>query len=402
MSRIYILLVLFLLVFTGTAYAQSDTATRPLVSEKWYDNIGLRGYAQFRYNRLLETNPDLQCEQCDRSWGENGGFFIRRIRLILFGQIHPRVYFYIQPDFASSASSTALHFGQIRDAYVDLGIDADNEFRFRVGQSKVPFGFENMQSSQNRLPLDRNDAMNSGLLNERDLGVFFYYAPKKIRDRYAMLVRDGYKGSGDYGVLALGAYNGQTANKPERNNELHVVGRVTWPFEIGRQIVEPSLQAYTGRYVITPDMLSQGVKYKTDRNYLDQRVGASFVLYPRPFGIMAEYNIGQGPRFNKHSDSIEVQPLQGGYVMLNYKLELGRQTLFPFARYHQYDGGKKFERDARSYNVSELEIGAEWQPHPNFELVMMYTISERRFEDYLLPDNLQRGNLLRIQVQLNF
>ena len=37
---------------------------------------------QVRYNRLLETNPLLQCAQCDRSWGDNGGFFIQLMRLI--------------------------------------------------------------------------------------------------------------------------------------------------------------------------------------------------------------------------------------------------------------------------------------------------------------------------------
>ena len=127
-----------------------------------------------RYNRLLETNPKLKCEQCDRSWGENGGLFLRRVRIILFGQISERVYFYIQPDFASSASTNSLHFGQLRDAYFDIGLERRNEFRVRLGQSKVPFGFENMQSSQNRLPLDRADGLNSALSNERDLGAFFY------------------------------------------------------------------------------------------------------------------------------------------------------------------------------------------------------------------------------------
>jgi hypothetical protein len=87
----------------------------------------------------------------------------------------------------------------------------DTKFRLRVGQSKVPFGFENLQSSQNRLTLDRNDALNSAVANERDLGAFFYWAPSKIRERFAMLVKDGYKGSGDYGVFAFGVYNGQTS-----------------------------------------------------------------------------------------------------------------------------------------------------------------------------------------------
>ena len=75
--------------------------------KKWFETISLRGYAQARYNRLLETNPNLKCEQCDRSWGKDGGFFIRRMRLIFSGQVGKRVYFYVQPDLASNASSTS-------------------------------------------------------------------------------------------------------------------------------------------------------------------------------------------------------------------------------------------------------------------------------------------------------
>ena len=146
--------------------------------KKWYDNFSIRGYTQVRYNGLLETNSNLECEQCDKSWGK-GSFFIRRMRVILYGQISRQVYFYIQPDFASAPSSSSLNFAQLRDAYFDLGIDKNNEFRFRIGQSKVPFGFENLQSSQNRLPLDRNDALNSALSNERDLGVFSIGLQKK-------------------------------------------------------------------------------------------------------------------------------------------------------------------------------------------------------------------------------
>ena len=79
----------------------------------WYTKISIRGYGQIRYNRLLETNELLQCEQCDRSWGTQGGVFIRRARVILFGQIHPRVYIYLQPDFGSTAGTTGIgHISQ--------------------------------------------------------------------------------------------------------------------------------------------------------------------------------------------------------------------------------------------------------------------------------------------------
>ncbi len=381
-----------------------DSLIRAQAQKKknWSETWSIRGYIQARYNRLLETNPNLKCEQCDRSWGENGGFFLRRVRVIFFGQISKKVYFYLQPDFASSASSTGLHFGQIRDCYFDIGIDEKNEFRFRIGQSKIPYGFENMQSSQNRLPLDRNDALNSAASNERDIGVFFYWAPKKIRDRFAMLVSDGYKGSGDYGVFGLGVYNGQTANRPELNNEPHVIARLTYPFVIGSQIIEPSIQAYTGKWVMAPDQLSRGVKTNKDLNYLDQRIAGTFVIYPKPLGLMAEYTVGNGPEFNKLSDSIEVRKLHGGYATLNAMIKVKKQIIHPFIRAQMYEGGKKHERDARSYWVRELEVGIEWQPVKQFEIVAMYTWSQRRFEDYTIKDNFQKGSLLRLQAQINF
>jgi hypothetical protein len=400
-------ILLFLLTgFTSLLGAQTPGDSlafkKPQSTKKWFEAISIRGYAQVRYNRLFETNGKLKCEQCDKSWGQNGGFFIRRMRIIFYGQISSNVYFYVQPDFASSASSTNLHFSQLRDAYFDIGLDRNNEFRLRVGQSKVPFGFENMQSSQNRLPLDRNDALNSALSNERDLGVFFYWAPQKTRKLFSDLVKDGLKGSGDYGVVGFGVYNGQTANKPELNNELHTVARVTYPFTIGKQIIEPGIQGYSGMFVIPKDQLTAGVKTNSNRSYADERVAASFIMYPKPIGIQAEYNVGRGPEYNKKTDSIEVKNLKGGYITLSYLTRIKSHILIPFSRIQYYAGGKKHETDARSYKVNELEIGVEWQPVPQFELVTMYTISSRRFEDFATKLNFQRGNLLRLQAQINF
>ena len=370
--------------------------------KKWYESISIRGYTQVRYNRILETNPKLNCEQCDKSWGDNGGFFIRRMRIIFYGQINKRVYFYIQPDLASSPSSDKLHFAQLRDAYFDVGFDDKNEFRLRIGQSKVPFGFENMQSSQNRLALDRNDALNSAVSNERDLGIFFYWAPQKRRELFSELVKSGLKGSGDYGVFALGAFNGQTANNPELNNSQHIVSRISYPFKIKNQIIEAGIQGYTGDFVLTKSNLSTGVKTNSNLNYKDERIAASLILYPKPFGLQAEYNIGRGPEYNKLKDSIEVRNLQGGYILVNYQLNYKNHLIIPFTRFQYYQGGKKHEKDARSYEVKELEIGIEWQPSKQFELVCMYTLSDRRFEDFSKKNNFQNGNLLRIQAQLNF
>ena len=402
MSKIYLLLIIFSISLGFQAQQLKDTtkAKTPAGAKKWYENVQMRGYMQVRYNGLLQTNEDLECEQCDRSWGGDNDFFIRRMRLIFFGQVSPRVYFYIQPDFASSPSSSAMHFGQLRDAYFDVGLDEKNEFRFRIGQSKIPYGFENMQSSQNRLPLDRADALNSAITNERDLGVFFYWAPATTRKLFSSLVSEGLKGSGDYGVLGIGVYNGQTANRPELNSNKHVVARASYPVQIKNQVIEAGIQAYKGQFTLLST--TSGVGTATDKLYNDERVGATFVLYPKPFGILAEYNIGRGPEYDRITNSVIESPLKGGYITASYKLDIKGQTIIPFSRFQYYDGGKKHELDARSYEVKELEIGAEWQPNRNFELVVMYTMSARRFEDAVNPVNYQRGNLLRIQAQVNF
>lgn len=277
----------------------TDTTKAVKIAEKpaskhWYESLQMRGYTQVRYNRLGETNPNLKCEQCDRYWGNNQGVGIRRARLIISGQVHPRVYLYFQTDAANTVG-TGMQYVQVRDMYFDYGLDKKNEFRLRFGQSKVPFGFENMQSSQNRLPLDRADATNSAVSNERDMGLFFMWAPSKTRKLYADLIKENLKGSGDYGVFAFGFYNGQIANKPELNNNRHMVARLSYPIAIGKQLIEPGIAAYKGVFSLASDQLTKGVKFvkapslmnniQPDASYLDQRVNAQFVVYPKPFGI---------------------------------------------------------------------------------------------------------------------
>lgn len=397
---------------TQTAPAEQPSVQQAPAAEKpkkksWYEIISIRGYAQVRYNRLLETNSQLKCDQCDRSLGENGGLFIRRGRLIFSGNVSDRIYFYIQPDFASSASSSALNFFQLRDAYFDVALDKQKEFRFRIGQSKIPFGFENLQSSSNRLTLDRNDALNSAVANERDLGIFFYWAPEKIRARFSMLTDEGLKGSGDYGVFGIGIFNGQTANRPEANNTQHVVARVSYPLQVGsKQIIEPGIQAYTGKYTVTSDMISSGVTIASEKQkvdgFTDQRVAASLVVYPQPFGFQTEYNVGRGPEFDPETASIKVKRLYGGYAQAMYRMKLNEQVLIPFVKVQHYEGGKKHERDATSHTVYETEIGIEWLTFKNLELTADYSIGDRTTRNAANLDNRQHGSRLRLQAQFNF
>lgn len=373
--------------------AQSQTA--------WYERLRLRGYGQLRYNRLLENNPQYKCEGCDKSWGEPGGLYLKRARLALQGQVHPRVYIYFQSDFASGAGTTG-NVAQLKDWYADVGLDPSNALRLRLGLSKVPFSYENIQSSQNRLPMDRADVSSSANPGERDVGVFALWAPPSVRARYAKLTNSKLKGSGDYGALALGVFNGQGANRAEANGELHVLARASYPFEIHRQVIEPGIAAFSGSYVVTADQRSSGVKGRSDWTYKDERVIASLSLAPQPFGVLAEYTIGRGPEYLSSIDSISTRHLEGGFLTVSYRLTRNGQTVIPFARYQAYDGGKKNERDARSYMVRDRELGLEWQVNDALEITAEWYQGRRRFEDNQLPRNVQSGHLLRLQVQVNY
>lgn len=396
------------ILITGSAIAQTDSTAK--VAEKkeekkshWYEKVEFGGYTQVRYNRLLETNKNLKMEQGDKSVGDGGTIFMRRARWKFSGQVHERVYFYIQGDLANNVAATngtTGGFFQLRDAYFDYAFDKKNQFWLRTGLQKIPFGFDNLQSSQNRISLDRSDAINGALWNERDMGTILYYAPEKIRKRYKSLVKDGLKGSGDYGVVGLGIYTGQSMNRADLNPYFNYVARVAYPFEFkNKQIFEAGIQAFSGIYTL--ESVSSNTKTSA-REFNEQRLAVTAVLYPKPFGIQAEYTVGNGPCYDPATNTITIQSLQGGYVLASFKKELNKQTIIPFARYQYYQGGKKHELDARKYMIHELEFGAEWQLNKALELTVAYNMSDRIAEDAKKPINQQVGNLLRIQLQVNY
>lgn len=381
--------------------ALAQSAPEVKKEEHWYDKLKVRGYTQFRYNRLpsFNENDKLVNKQGDKTIGAGNGFSIRRARLVISGDLHDHLSIYLQPDFAS-AIDDQLNVTIMRDWYADIFLDKSKEFRLRIGQSKVPFGFENLQSSQNRLPLDRNDALNSAVKDERDIGVFAYWAPKEIRTRFKHLVDSGLKGSGDYGVVGLGVYNGQTANKLALSDDMHVVGRVTYPFKLNEQFIEIGTGAYIGKYYTKTD---DSGKYTMNKGKIkDARVHASLTVYPQPFGFQSEVNYGVGPSQGTTEASkteIKARKLKGGYAQVMYKIDdvFNTTSLIPFARATYYDGGKKFEDNAPHHKVKELELGIEWQLFKNLEVVAVYDMASRTTKGVE-----QKGHITRMQVQVNY
>lgn len=422
-------------------------------SKSWTSRVNMRGYVQVRNTQMLGGDEGVNLWS-DRSVGDDKSlgdadknFLIRRARIIIFGDYGDHLSYYIQPDFASSVGGTsnsnasgAGNFAQLRDAYGDVYIDKERVHRVRVGQSKVPYGFENLQSSSNRLALDRNDALNSAVRDERDLGAFYYYTPTNIQALFEEINKSGLKHSGNYGMFALGLYNGQGANARDQNDNYHVVSRLTYPWKTqSGQIYEASIQAYKGDYISTTGNYSRrnpvtgvlasspaptlgtGTPLSGRNGIEDERVGISFIMYPQPFGIQAEWNWGNTPGLDITKNVIEKKSLNGGYVQAMYKIDnfqflSTNGTLIPFIKWQYFDGYNKAETNSPENHVNDWEFGLEWQLAPEVELTAVYHRMNRTNlvtgnratasatnnlparEDY---DNF-KAEALRVQLQYNF
>ena len=376
------------------AIAQSERAT----TERWYEKISIRGYTQMRYNYITDDRQLVDVN--DSSVGNNKGFLLRRARIVISGDVHERVSLYLQTDFGASPPGTTgtsnnQNFAQLRDLYADIFLTKDKEFRIRAGISKVPFGFEVLQSSQNRLALDRTDAINTAAPNERDTGFFLYYTPTDTRKVFRSLVDKGLKGSGDYGIVGVGVYNGQSLNVSETNDNKHVVLHATYPFELPYgQVVQVGVDAFRG-IVTVP--VANGVAIPDGGNIRDERIGTHFILYPQPFGIQAEWNWGRGPELNAARTRVEEGSLQGGYVQAMYKWD----NIMPYIRWQQYYGGRKNVTNSPFNVVRETEVGVEYQFNKALELTVAYAWMKRT-DTQTFPYPIHDGQLVRMQLQWNY
>jgi len=385
----------------------------------WYEKLSIDGYTQVRHTEQLNDAAYLTGQlPADRSVDPNQNLIIRRGRFKIAGDFG-RVYLYTQWDVAASVDSgTSRNFGlQTRDIYADIALDETKEHRIRVGVSKVPYGWVNLQSSQNRLQMERPEALNSAVEGERDQGIYYMYANTEDRALFKSLVKDGFKGSGDYGVFTAGFYSGAGLNKADNNGEVHSVVRFSKPWVAASgQMYEAGLGAYAGRFKVTTDATSTttAANMITNINNLDKRsiadgfndrrASAHFIMYPQPWGIEAEWTAGQGPQLNDGRTAVELNDLKGGYITVSYRHKYGEQSeLLPYVRWNYFDGARKFATNAPKLVVNELDIGFEWQWRKEVELQLQYVLSDERSNTSTTnPAIISGSRRLALQLQFNY
>lgn len=389
--------------------APAPAATPGKRNKAWYERLTLRGYTQMRYNAFLDGDKTAPAGRSrlrsvhDSAINENGNFSLRRARLVVQGNVTEDIALYFQTDFATAVNGQSNgerreHYGQLRDVYVDLFLDDDHEYKLRLGQSKVPFGWENLQSSSNRLTLDRSDAINSAVPSERDLGVVAYYTPKRVQRIWDRLTDDGQKLFGNYGAFAVGLYNGQGVNRAEQNKGFTKVVMATWPFELGGgQVLELGGAAMFNR--VRPEVRTGGV---SAASFKDNRYGVHGILYPQPIGVQAEWNWGKAPQYDLTLPGIREGKVRGGYVQVMYDLgDIGLGKLIPYGRWQHYRGGWKAGTNAPRLETDEIELGVEWQIFSALELTVAYANMKRAEADERRTGRAE-GDLIRTQVQFNY
>jgi len=214
-----------------------------------------------------------------------------------------------------------------------------------------------------------------------------------------------------YGAIAL-------VSKAEANNNMHMVMRLNSPWKMpGGQIMEAGVQAYAGRYssYTGPIVTTSGTVTPVidpPNGVVDERIGATFVYYPQPLGFVTEWNTGNGPELGPVNPPtrpvISSQPLSGGYILVNYKIDSEKYgTIFPYFRWQTYRGGYLWERNSPATYQGNFNLGMEWQFTPQMELTWEYDwVNQTNTGSNAKIINGQyaqfQGDLLRFQFQINY
>jgi len=183
---------------------------------------------------------------------------------------------------------------------------------------------------------------------------------------------------------------------------------VSYPFKTtGGQYWELGVQAHHGKFVSSTQAVTVDGRSITptrpDAGVADDRIGGTFVLYPQPFGIEAEWNAGRGPQLSDDYRTISAKTLQGGYLQASYRATHKHAVYTPFVRWNYFDGARKFARNSPSERINETDFGLELAPWSEVELTLLYTRTAERTRTGAFPYRAAQGtNRFGLQFQFNY
>lgn len=260
----------------------------------WAEKVKVSGYIQSQFTY-------------DRAGSHKSDFLVRRGRLKLDAQVTDQAALTLQIDAARDKV-------ELKDAYVDIGRKSD-PWRFRTGQSKVPFMYEVLESSSTRLEPERTAMAQVLFPSERDIGAW-------------LLLKNALGDSVPATTLDLGVMNGNGPNtKGDADGRKDVIARLR--FALGNQPVDKNTEANSVYLAYQQGSLTDSKGVETDKRYIGG--GVSYVTGP----LWLRGEMLYGERSGKD--------FRGWYAHAAYAIPETRDTLF--ARYEYFDENRDVTGD---------------------------------------------------------
>ncbi|MBM3473969.1 MAG: hypothetical protein FJX75_11930 [Armatimonadetes bacterium] len=327
---------------TGAAAAEKP-------KKSWTDTVKVSGYGQVRW----QHSPDAD--------DPDNVFSLRRARLKITANPTERV----EGQFEVSGDDTEMG---ITDAWLQYQLDDAGEWRVRGGQQRIPFGFEVPQPTQSVIPLELSWVGRTMFPGLRDLGTVVYWTSPEDRARFEEAKKTDL-GTGDYGNVAIGLFNGQGMSEPEANSSKSLCVRLAKPFSVDGHYAEGGVSYWTGKFH------SDAAAADLDDNLL----GVHVYVPPHPIGLQAEYYNGE----------TEGDDINGFYAMGLWK---PREDGTAFVRYDEYNGPRKGRGLGNVFDRERWSFGYAHMVNSNTKATIQYDLQDTPAgNDDLLATQLQVG-----------
>jgi hypothetical protein len=295
-----------------TALADIDHRLSKVEAER--KRVHIRGFVQLRY-------------EDDDASGENPSFAVRRARFNIEGSVAPRVSYRLE--FQGDAALPGEGAGtttQLSTAYMDY---TSRLKRLRLGQAKVPWGYELETGATDLWTSERAYVMDELFPSQRDIGL-----------------QGSFRASDAYGSpqIDIGLFNGTGINTEDNNSRKNPMIRLKWPTSTG----SVALSAYRGTDGEGPSATRQ------DRYGIGAELG-----WPDGTEFVGEYVRGK----NLGAD------VEGWYAQVGRPIRRDLRDL-AFLKYDVYDE----DLDAPNDRFKRWSLGYWWDPQPPVRVRLVYEV----------------------------
>lgn len=343
---------------TGTITPDPDAPAAETFNLKLTQKMELAGMLQTRYQFFEDTS-------------KNDAFDLRRARLVLRGDVAPKIGYRLQLELANGPKIIDAVFTYKPKEY----------FAVNIGQSKTPYCYDNYYSPFTLLAVSRTQIDNALSFRENDL-----YHNNQGRDI-------GLWVTGKYSIgeeaekrpvleYHLGVYNGAGINVTDNNNDKDVGGFLRVSPVKNLWVSARAYKGFGAMLAITPDSTA-------DRT----RIGGDITYKFKNFLIEAEYLKAEDKAVDTEGEETAAAALErsGYYVTLGYTIIKNKCDVI--VRLDNYDADIQADLNA----INKYVLAASWYFSKTTRVQLEYNFVVE--ED---SQNPVKNNLFAIQVQAGF